>query len=572
MKEIQLGLVVTLGTLVTAPTAQAIENPDPVPPSEPIAQTTSTLSQTSSPSIAQSQPTAPETIAPEPIQSSIALDPAQLEEVPQASTEKQSIAIVPTPDSITTEISTETLTDKSLNSPSSNTKSILKGEIEQKTESNSSNLNIETLIHPVNNNNITNTNPVTKPSTPAIGIKTFNPSNPETNPIQLQPIAPSLASIQPQYSQSHTPDPIANASVQPAAEPPIETPLTPSIAPAMQPPIESESELQILKQKQDGLQQEVDLLRKRINQGIQKPITMPHPDLPDGLQIYSEALFFTPRTDVLLDFARTTPGANPTIGATLATLDYRGSTGWRVGARYRFAKSPWEVGASITRLGSDSAVTLNAPIGGTLSATQFGPTGLPATQAIGSSKFDYTVTDLEGGYHIPLNSKVDLKLFGGLRIANIGQSTAAQYFGGGFGAAGGTIATVNDFRGLGPFVGLEARMALGSGFSVYGRGSGALLFGDQDSSATQALGGTTIADYNVRRKQTVPMVDLAIGLDWATKIGDAGKFMAGVGYGYQHWFNVSRSIRPDGVGGFNENRGDLSMQGFFAKVGLSWTF
>jgi hypothetical protein len=497
MKEIKLGLVMTIGAMAAAPNAQAQETP--VIPTEaltPIAQ----------PALKQMAPIV--TVAVQPTVESIALEPTKLEptkleptKLAPASPDASPIVEVPEQSAI---VPVEKSVEKSVATP-----------IAESVE--------KTVAAPV-------VAPIAKTD------------------------APSMMSVQPQYSDAKIQS-IAQKAIEPSAE-----------------PATSESEIKVLKQKQEGLQQEVDLLRKRINQGVQKTEIKPHPDLPEGLQIYSEALFLTPRTNLSTDFASTTPGLNPLIGATLATQDYRGSTGWRVGARYRFEKSPWEVGASITRFGSDSTATIVPPVGGTLSATQFGPTAVPATQAIGTGKFDYTMTDLEGGYHIPLSSKVDLKLFGGLRIANIGNSTSAQYLGGGFGAGGGTLGTVSDFRGFGPRAGLEARMALGSGFSVYGRGAGALLFGDQESSATQALGGTTVANYSAKSKQTVPMVDLAIGLDWSTKIGKAGKFIAGVGYEYQHLFNASRSIRPNGLGGFTENRGDLSMQGFFAKAGFSWSF
>jgi Legionella pneumophila major outer membrane protein precursor len=492
MKEIKLGLVMTIGAMAAAPNAQAQEVVD-IPDVEPIALTQPTAKVMEPTAIVPVQPTV-ETLVAAPVT------------IPAAA-------------------------------PASSDRS----------------MPVEVPVAPA----IVETPAIELPQTMATqAIATQTTIAPKLSVSKT--IEPSMMTVQPQYSAQDSAPQIL-AKKQTAAEPAIE-------------PATSDSELQVLKQKQESLQQEVDLLRKRINQGVQKTEIKPHPDLPEGLQIYSEALFLTPRTNLSTDFASTTPGLNPLLGATLATQDYRGSTGWRVGARYRFEKSPWEVGASITRFGSDSTATIVPPVGGTLSATQFGPTAVPVTQAIGTGKFDYTMTDLEGGYHIPLSSKVDLKLFGGLRIANIGNSTSAQYFGGGFGAGGGTLGTISDFRGFGPRAGLEARMALGSGFSVYGRGAGALLFGDQESSATQGLGGTTVANYSAKSKQTVPMVDLAIGLDWSTKIGQSGKFMAGVGYEYQHLFNASRSIRPNGLGGFSENRGDLSMQGFFAKAGFSWSF
>ncbi len=508
MKEIKLGLVMTIGAMAAAPNAQAQEVAD-IPEAKPTSITQPAAKQMEPTAIVSVQPTV-ETLAIEPVVAPDSLDRSTVEEVPVGSAIVQTPAIQPVKEAV---VASTSVTSTSVT------------------------------------------------STSKVAVEAVVKINPTSATLSMMEVQPQYSS---QYSGTQT------IAKKPLAQPPG-TGIEPA-EPIRTEPVTSESELQILKQKQEGMQQEIDLLRKRINQGVQKTEIKPHPDLPEGLQIYSEALFLTPRTTLSTDFARSTLGLNPSIGATLATQDYRGSTGWRVGARYRFEKSPWEIGASITRFGSDSAATIVAPVGGTLSATQFGPFAIPATQAISAAKFDYTMTDVEGGYHIPLSSKVDLKLFGGLRLANIGQSTAAQYFGGGFGAGGGTIRTVNDFRGFGPRAGLEARMALGSGFSVYGRTSGALLFGDQESSATQAVGGTTVASYSARSKQTVPMVDGAIGLDWSTKIGKAGKFMAGVGYEYQQLFNASRNIRSDGFGGFSENRGDLSMQGFFAKAGFSWSF
>ena len=52
---------------------------------------------------------------------------------------------------------------------------------------------------------------------------------------------------------------------------------------------------------------------------------------------------------------------------------------------------------------------------------------------------------------------------------------------------------------------------------------------------------------------------IAIGLDWSTKLGKSGKFTVGVGYEYQHWFNLTRNVRytdASAPGGFVESKGD----------------
>jgi Legionella pneumophila major outer membrane protein precursor len=341
-------------------------------------------------------------------------------------------------------------------------------------------------------------------------------------------------------------------------------------------------EFKALQDKQLKLEQEIEqlkqLVKEQSKQSQSKPEIKPHEDLPSGLQIYSEAVFLKPRSDLMMDYARVDPGSTfLATGGPIAALDYRESTAWRVNARYRFTKSPWEVGASYTRLGSDDASSATKPAGGFLFSTLTAPRGgsASADNAIATAKIDSTVIDVDAGYHIQPSRNVDFKLIAGLRIANIGQNMSAVYSGGSFDPIPGTFVASQQFRGLGPRVGGEARVALGAGFSVYGRGSGSLLFGDQESDVMETAQGVPVADFKVKRKQTVPVIDAAIGLDWSTKLGQNGKLLAGVGYEYQQWFNLTRNVRytdASAPGGFVENRGDLSMQGFFAKLGLSWTF
>lgn len=407
----------------------------------------------------------------------------------------------------------------------------------------------------------------------------FSPLKDEALPNLPTPKSPALSS------------PILDSSIQKAsssaAKPTLIQIKSPELTQKLDLAQTSEpTQLQNLTDKQTKLEQELESLKQqlkkqetqRTEQQNNKSQAKPHADLPDGLQIYSEAIFLKPRSDLMMDFARVDPGNTfLATGGPIAALEYRQSTAWRVNARYRFAKSPWELGASYTRLGSDDTAIALKPTNGFLFSTLTAPRGgsASADSAIATAKIDYTVLDLDTGYHIQPSKNVDLKLIAGLRIANVGQNMAAVYTGESFDPIPGTFVASQQFRGLGPRVGAEGRVALGSGFSVYGRGSGSLLFGDQESDLVETFQGVPVADFKVKRKQTVPIIDAAIGLDWSAKLGQSGRFTVGVGYEYQHWFNLTRNVRytdASAPGGFVESKGDLSMQGFFAKAGVSWTF
>ncbi|NJK52954.1 MAG: hypothetical protein HC936_09200 [Leptolyngbyaceae cyanobacterium SU_3_3] len=270
------------------------------------------------------------------------------------------------------------------------------------------------------------------------------------------------------------------------------------------------------------------------------------------------------------------PGTALAASGELATVDYDRSTALRIGLGYRPQNTAWEIGATHTFFDTDGAASATRPANGFLFSTRSHPLQNDSAEtADAKAKFNYNVTDAELAYNFKVGRGLGVRLFSGLRFSDIRQSTAVTYNGRDY--TNGRIDVSNDFNGFGPRLGVEARVLMGSGFSLFTRGSAALLFGQQTSSfrETDRNGADVIADLGSDRQQTVPVVDLAIGLDWVAPLSNAAKLNLSVGYEYQQWFNVLDNIRfvdAASPGVFSQSQSNLSLHGFFVKTGLQFEF
>ncbi len=136
----------------------------------------------------------------------------------------------------------------------------------------------------------------------------------------------------------------------------------------------------------------------------------------------------------------------------------------------------------------------------------------------------------------------------------------------------------SSFAGFGPRLGAELNGNLATDLTLFGRGSGTLLFGSRDLSTreTDNNGQDTVVDLSAGRdSQIVPGFDLALGLTWRPMISRSTNLDMSVGYEYQYWLNAGESIRfTDAAtpGSLVTNQSDVSLQGFFLRLGLSTNF
>ena len=102
----------------------------------------------------------------------------------------------------------------------------------------------------------------------------------------------------------------------------------------------------------------------------------------------------------------------------------------------------------------------------------------------------------------------------GIRSIWLFQNAKATYKGGSFNAGTDHIKMKNHFYGIGPRVGLEPRLRLGSGFSLYGEGALALFYGHFEVSQRETFASDTQRHMHDHDASFRWIADLAAGLSW----------------------------------------------------------
>lgn len=131
------------------------------------------------------------------------------------------------------------------------------------------------------------------------------------------------------------------------------------------------------------------------------------------------------------------------------------------------------------------------------------------------------------------------------------------------------------FRGLGPRVGADGRLSLGSGFYLDGGLAGSLLFGEGEiGSQTNNNGLTPNLFYRAEDQRAVPVLDGRIALGWDL-IEDARGFESlGIELGLraQHWMGLQDFVFSTDtlVGAANVGDTDMTFAGPYLSVKARW--
>ncbi len=344
-----------------------------------------------------------------------------------------------------------------------------------------------------------------------------------------------------------------------------------------------QQKLQQLEQKQHQLEQEIEGLRQQITApkpvppGVVVPVVVVPEDRPQSWEISTQVLFLKPTTSNLMDFAIVDPGTALAVSGDLAKVGYDRAAALRVGVTYHPPQTAWAISASHTFLDTDGSNSAVRPTNGALFATFTHPfQNDSADTASARSTLGYNATDIELAYNFQVGKSLDMRVFGGLRFSDVNQEMTVDYNGRDFNQ--GRAIVESSFSGFGPRLGAEAKIRLASDLSLFGRGAGTLLLGSLSTryDETDNAGADVVASLRQdRNQQIVPGMDLAIGLNWQPKVSQSTSLNFSIGYEYQHLFNVADSIRFVSAGSpgvFTESQNDLSLQGFFLRLGLSSQF
>ena len=265
-----------------------------------------------------------------------------------------------------------------------------------------------------------------------------------------------------------------------------------------------------------------------------------------------------------LDFAISTDDSALAVGAGVVhELEFDRDSGVRAGLAY-MTKAGWEIAFTYTYFHTSASAAALAPGGGNLWATRSHPDrNEQAATAMAMASFDYDVLDLEIGHPLPMNRFTALKMFGGLRWANIDQDLRCEYDGIDF--ANGVVTHPVSMDAFGVRLGLEGSWQLPRGFSLFGRGAGSVMYGNFRSRLleTNLSGADLIVDVSNDYEQAVPVLEAAVGASWRNSWLEIA-----AGYEFTNWFNLgdrSSFVDNEHEGLYAPEATDVLLDGFFIR-------
>jgi hypothetical protein len=281
-----------------------------------------------------------------------------------------------------------------------------------------------------------------------------------------------------------------------------------------------------------------------------------------------EFLYFTPR-ERGLDFALVDPRNDLVPTGTVQSLNYKPSPGVRAALAYQIPGRGWDLGVAYTYFTATDEFGVGAPAGALLypTLTRAGLTN-EAQAAVANARITFNIYDVTAGRTWEVDESARLRLFGGVRLANIRQQFDASYVGRDADAA--FVETRHRFDAAGPLFGAETWCGFGNGFGLFGRATGAIVTGTMRAPFTETNNGgaTVYTDLRDRYALTVPVVTLGVGVSYEYR----GVFVR-AGYEVTNWFGLFE--RPVFVDDFAEGKfvrqpANLALDGFFVQLGLSF--
>ncbi len=282
-----------------------------------------------------------------------------------------------------------------------------------------------------------------------------------------------------------------------------------------------------------------------------------------GLQFNGEFLFLRPHRDGL-ETALLSNGP----ASAVDSLSWSNTPGFRAGASYRSPSSDWDFSAGFTYFHAKSQRTVSAADNETLlGLLTSNPAAKNATDADGDAGLGYAVIDLDLGRNIRFDDCLNMRLFGGVRLASIDQSLKCIYSGGALGDSADYVNCPVKFQGAGLSAGSEVTWNLWKGWGVYGKGRFALIEGQFKSQRSETVGDLLVSDMHDKFETLVPVAELGVGMGY-----QGPHFILRVGYELVDWFDTIGSLAPAGASGTLpvRQRGDLTLEAVSIKAAFTF--
>jgi hypothetical protein len=170
-----------------------------------------------------------------------------------------------------------------------------------------------------------------------------------------------------------------------------------------------------------------------------------------------------------------------------------------------------------------------------------GPNSSPYSIGQGSARFDYDAITLDGGHTFCTECPFQLRVFGGVEFARIGQEVSGLFLStDGSDSSGYTNHSL--FTGVGPRLGVKGQYAFGD-FSLIGEAGAAGLIGTMKShldftTNTPAVGPNAQAIFSPNQMLVVPSIDARMAVAYTFPSGSYGQFKLEAGYKAAVYFDA----------------------------------
>jgi hypothetical protein len=223
-------------------------------------------------------------------------------------------------------------------------------------------------------------------------------------------------------------------------------------------------------------------------------------------------------------------------------LNFKFDPGFRLGLGYYCPSNCWDVDLVWTHFHSKANAFGSSENTGSFDARNSDLfynywtrlLGLFPQEAKARWTLDMDLIDLEFGQKYYVNHCFILRPHFGLRFARIDQNYHVEAFSNSafnnsseisYKTFASVVKSKNDFRGVGPRIGLDIEINLGCSVFLFGKGGASLIYGTFDRGSNEAINYTSFTNPTVatafaydasghNERNTVTMTDISFGLKW----------------------------------------------------------
>lgn len=282
------------------------------------------------------------------------------------------------------------------------------------------------------------------------------------------------------------------------------------------------------------------------------------PNLECGFEFNASALFLRP-SNRDLDYAILTHPL-PLLSPNWNVRAVRpiNKIGFDVGVGYVIPNSGNDLQLSWQNLDASKSASVRAidgPTEFTGPLYQIGPNSVPVRESSGRAKFDYNVINLDAGQFVNFGNCTQARFFVGLNGAQLKQTLSANFKGiQAPGLFSLTSKNISKYDGVGPRLGVKAKVEMCEGFGLMGQMAGSLLIGTMKpitkisgSSPDLANAGISVNHQAISTQsstQVVPGVDAKLGINYFTSFNCDALFTIEAGYQLATYINAITAYNP----------------------------